>query len=122
MELGFIAGAPMTVLADFLGFMSTAFSVGSKTLNKKITKHEKTISIAEAKHLSVSGLFSKAIENNYFSDIEFNLILHEIEQYKSLKRQLINKAKSSSEVDVGVREQIREDHRKKLGSLVTITK
>ena len=122
MELGFIAGAPMTVLAGFLGFMSTAFSVGSKTLNKKITKHEKTISIAEAKHLSVSGLFSKAIENNYISDIEFNLILHEIEQYKSLKRQLINKAKSSSEVDVGVREQIREDHRKKLGSLVTITK
>ena len=112
----------MAVLAGFLGFMSTAFSVGSKTLNKKITKHEKTISIAEAKHLSASGLFSKAIENNYISDIEFNLILHEIEQYKSLKRQLINKAKSSSEVDVGVREQIGEDHRKKLGSLVTITK
>ena len=41
MELGFIVGAPMAVLAGFLGFMSTAFSVGSKTLSKKITKHEK---------------------------------------------------------------------------------
>ena len=41
MKLGFIAGAPMAVLACFLGFMSTAFSVGSKTLNEKITKHEK---------------------------------------------------------------------------------
>ena len=71
---------------------------------------------------SVCLSVEKAIENNYISDIEFNLILHEIEQYKSLKRQLINKAKSSSEVDVGVREQIREDYRKKLGSLVTITK
>ena len=113
----------MAVLACFLGFMSTAFGVGSKTLNKKITKHEKkTISIAETKHLSVSGLFSKAIENNSISDIEFNSILHEIEQYKSPKRQLINKAKSSSEVDVeAMREQIREYYRKKLRPLVTTT-
>ena len=50
MELGFIVGAPMAVIAGFIGFMSTAFSVGSKTLSKKITKHEKkTISIAETK-------------------------------------------------------------------------
>ena len=40
----------MAVIAGFIGFMSTAFSVGSKTLSKKITKHEKkTISIAETK-------------------------------------------------------------------------
>ena len=52
-------------LAAFLEFTSPALSVGSKTFNKKKnTKHEKTISIAEAKKLSVSGLFSKAIENN----------------------------------------------------------
>ena len=94
--------------------MSTAFSVGSKTLNKKITKHEKTISIAEAKRLSVSRLFSKAIETNSISDIEFNSILHEIEQYKSLKRHLKYKANISSEVDVdAIREQIKEDYRKK---------
>ena len=94
--------------------MSTAFSVGSKTLNKKITKHEKTISIAEAKRLSVSRLFSKAIETNSISDIEFNSILHEIEKYKSLKRHLKYKANISSEVDVdAIREQIKEDYRKK---------
>ena len=56
-------GAPMA-LAAFLGFTSPALSVGSKNFIKKITKHEKTISIAETKKLSVSGLFSKAIENN----------------------------------------------------------
>ena len=33
-------------------------------------------------------LFPKAIENSSISDMEFNSILHEIEQYKSLKRQL----------------------------------
>ena len=68
--IGIIAGAPIYV---------NSISVGSKTLNKKITKHEKTISIAEAKRLSVSRLFSKAIETNSISDIEFNSILHEIE-------------------------------------------
>ena len=108
----------MTVLAGFLGFMSTAFSAGSKTLNKKITKHEKTISIAEAKHLSVSGLFSKAIENNYISDIEFNLILHEIEQYKSLKRQLINKAKSSKLTSF-IEVLVRPGHRANIGRPTT---
>ena len=96
--------------------------LGARLSIRKLQNMKKTISIAKTKHLSVSGLFSKAIENNSISDIEFNSIFHEIEQYKSLKRQLINKAKSSSEVDVGVREQIREDYRKKLGSLVTITK
>ena len=109
------AGAPMAGLAGFLGFMTTAFSVGCKTLNKKITKHEITTSIAEAKQLSVSRLFSKAIENNPISDMEFHSSFHEIEQYKSLKRQLKNKAKISSEVDVdAIREQIKEDCQRKI--------
>ena len=74
---------------------------------------KKTISIAEAKHLSVSGLFSKATETNSISNMEFNSILHEIEQYKSLKRQLKYKANISSEVDVdAIREQIKENYRK----------
>ena len=96
--------------------------LGARLLIRKLQNMKKTISIAETKHLSVSGLFSKVIENNYISDIEFNSILHEIEHYKSPKRQLINKAKSSSEVDVeAMREQVREYYRKKLRSLVTTT-
>ena len=96
--------------------------LGARLSIRKLQNMKKTISIAETKHLSVSGLFSKAIENNSISDIEFNSILHEIEQYKSLKRQLINKAKSSSDVDVGVREQIREDYRKKFISCLYLYK
>lgn len=53
----------------FCRLFGTAFSVGSKTLNEKIKKHEKTISIAEVKHLSFRRLFSKAIENDNISDI-----------------------------------------------------
>ena len=86
--IGIIAGALIAALAGFLGFISVVFSVGSKNLNLTKKKQEKHISITEAEHMSVSKLFSKAIENNSVSDMEFNSIFHEIEQYNSVKRQL----------------------------------
>lgn len=43
-----IVGALIAGLAGFLGFFSTECSVGSKTLNKKIIKHEKNVSIDKA--------------------------------------------------------------------------
>lgn len=53
----------------------------------------------------------------------FNLILREIEQYRELKTRLRSEAKTPSErrerVDVeALREEIRNQHRKKLGSLI----
>ena len=77
------------------GSISMAFTVKSKKLNSKITKHEETISITEAKHLTISRLFSKAMQDESISDVEFDL--REIEQYYSLKNQLSRKA---NEVDV----------------------
>ena len=57
--IGAIAGVPMAGLPGFFNIISTVFSVESKSLNKKIVEHEKTISINEAKHLSVTGCFQK---------------------------------------------------------------
>ena len=45
------------------GSISMAFTVRSKKLHTNITKHEKTISIAVAKHFTTSRLFSKAIKD-----------------------------------------------------------
>lgn len=83
--IGMIVGAPMVNLTGLFVFISTAFTAGGKRLNKKITKIERTISISEAKHLSVCRLTSKAMNNNSISDIEFNSILLETEQNYSLK-------------------------------------
>ena len=58
-----IVGAPLADIAGLLGFISTAMTVGGRRLNKKITKHEKTISLAEAKHLLISKLISKALND-----------------------------------------------------------
>ena len=86
--IGALAGAPLAGIAGLMGVASTAVGVSSGRLNKKVTKHEKTISLAESKHRSVSRLVSKALTDGEVSDVEFNLILREIENYYSLKDEL----------------------------------
>ena len=93
-------GASMAGIAALMGITSTAAGVSSERLNKKLTKHEKTVSLAESKHISISRLVSKAMTDGEVSNIEFHLILREIENYYSLKGQLrreVKKIESSDE-------------------------
>ena len=71
--IGAIVGAPIAGIAALLGTASTAASTSSGRLNTKVIKHEKTISLAESKHLSVSRLVSRALTDGSISDVEFNL-------------------------------------------------
>ena len=103
--IGAVAGAPLAGIAGLIGIASTTAGVGSGRLNTKVTKHEKTISLAESNHLSVIRLVSKALTDGEVSDVEFNLILREIENYYSLKGQLrrevrIENTSSDEKVDV----------------------
>ena len=103
--IGAPIGAPIAGIACLLGTASTAASFGCGRLNTKVTKHEKTVSLAESKHLSVSRLVSKALTDGSISDVEFNLILREIDNYYSLKGRLRREVKientpSSEKVDV----------------------
>ena len=124
--IGALAGAPLAGIAGLMGIASTAAGVSSGRLNKKVTKHEKTISLAESKHLSVSRLVSKALTDGEVSDVEFNLILREIENYYSLKGQLrrevrIENKSSDEKVDVeAIKKEIKNEYQKKLGSLINI--
>ena len=118
--IGVIAGAPLAGIAGLLGFLSTAMTIGSKKMNTKITKHEKTVSLAESSQLSICKLISKAMNDGQISDVEFNLILREVEQYHSLKNGLRKEMKSEG-VDVeAIKQQIKDEYQKKLGSLVNI--
>ena len=103
--IGTLAGVPIAGIATLMGITSTAAGVSSERLNKKVTKHEKTVSLAESKHLSVSRLVSKALTDGSISDVELTLILREIENYYSLKGQLRREVKienisSSEKVDI----------------------
>ena len=124
--IGAIVGAPIAGIAALLGTASTAASVGSGRLNAKVTKHEKTVSLAESQHLSVSRLVSKALTDGSISDVEFNLILREIDNYYSLKGQLRREVKienisSDKKVDIeALRQEIKNIYQQKLGSLIDI--
>ena len=124
--IGTLVGAPLAGIAGLMGIASTAVGVGSLKLNKKVTKHEKTISLAESKHLSISRQVSKALTDGSISDVEFNLILLEIENYYSLKGQLrrevrIENKSSDEKVDVeALKEEIKKIYQQKLGSLINI--
>ena len=113
--IGALAGAPLAGIAGLMGIASTAVGVGSIKLNKKVTKHEKTISLAESNHLSVNRLVSKALNDGSISDVEFKLILREIENYYSLKDQLrrevrIQNTSSDEKVDVeALKEEIKKN-------------
>ena len=112
--IGAIVGAPIAGIAALLGTASTAASASSGRLNTKVIKHEKTISLAESKHLSVSRLVSRALTDGSISDVEFNLILREIDNYYSLKGQLRREVKienisSDEKVDVeALRQEIKK--------------
>ena len=125
--IGAIIGAPIAGIAALLGTFSTAASVGSGRLNKKVTKHEKTISLAESQHVFVSKLVSKAMIDGVVSDAEFHLILREIENYYSLKGQLrreVKKIENSSDKNIDVealRQEFKKKFQQKLGSLIDIS-
>ena len=123
--IGAIVGAPIAGISALMGITTTAAGVSSERLNKKLTKHEKTISLAESKHLSISRLVSKAMSDGTISDVEFNLILREIENYYSLKGQLRREVKkieniSSDEKVDALRQELKKNIQQKLGSLIDI--
>ena len=119
-------GVPIAGIAAVMGLFSTTAGVSSERLNKKVTKHEKTVSLAESKHLSVSRLVSKALTDGSISDVGFNLILREIDNYYSLKGQLRREVKienisSGEKVDVEtLRQELKKKFQQKLGSLIDI--
>ena len=124
--IGAIIGAPIAGIAALLGTFSTVAGAGSGRLHKKITKHEKTIFLAESKHLSVSRLVSKVMSDGEVTDAEFHLILREIENYNSLKSQLRRKVKkienSSENIDVeALRQELKKKIQQELGSLIDIS-
>ena len=124
--IGAIIGAPIAGVATLMGITSTAAGVSSERLNARVTKHEKTVSLAESKHLSVSRLVSKAMTDGSISEVEFNLILREIDNYYSLKGQLRREVKiensSGEKVDVEtLRQELKKKIQQKLGSLIDIS-
>ena len=82
---GIVASPALAGVATVFGLLSAGFTVMSKRLEKKVTKHEKIYTLALAKRNSVSELVSKALTDKRISDSEFSIILPEVQKYHELK-------------------------------------
>ena len=84
-SFGIVASPALAGVATVFGLLSAEFTVVSKRLEKKVTRHEKIYTLAVAKLNSVPELVSKALTDKIISDSEFTIILCEVQKYHELK-------------------------------------
>ena len=82
---GIVASPALAGVATLCGLGSVGFAAASKRLERKVTKHEKICTLAQAKRNSVNELVSKALADKQISDVEFRIITREVEKYHELK-------------------------------------
>ena len=82
---GIVASPALAGVATLCGLASVGFAAASKRLQRKVTKHEKIYTLAQAKRNSVNELVSQALADKQISDVEFRIITREVEKYHKLK-------------------------------------
>ena len=85
---GIVASSALAGVATLCGLGSVGFATASKRLNRKVAKHEKIYTLAQAKRNSVNELVSQALADKQISDVEFHIITHEVEKYHELKAEI----------------------------------
>ena len=113
-------GLPLAASLGGHGLVCEVVSViagaSAKKVSRKVTKHEKTVSVCESKINSLKDRISTALADERISDEEFENILAEMKKYHEMKKDIRRKVKKTAEDD-GVsqlRRQIHADILKKL--------
>ena len=85
-------GLPLAASLGGLGLVCGVVSVitgeAGKNVSRKVTKHEKTVSVCESKINSLKDRISKALADDRISDEEFENILAEMSKYHELKKDI----------------------------------
>ena len=68
--------------------MSVITGEAGKKVSRKVTKHEKTVSVCESKINSLKDRISKALADDRISDEEFENILAEMSKYNEMKKDI----------------------------------
>ena len=88
-------GLPVAISLGALGGICTVVSVITsdlvKSISKNVAKHEKTVSVCQAKLNTIKDIVSKALEDDKISAEEFHLITSEVEKYHEMKRSIRRK-------------------------------
>ena len=116
-------GLPVSVALGVVGGACALTSVVTaslaKAVSRKVSKHEKTVSVCQAKINTIKDVVSKALMDNRISHEEFVLVKSEYEKYYGMKRLIreknIKQPPSKPQVDVKkMEEDIRAEILKKL--------
>ena len=101
-------GLPLAASLGGLGLICGVVSViageAGKMVSRKVTKHEKTVSVCETKINSLKDRISKALADDRISDEEFENILAERAKYHEMKKDIRhnfqkNKVKKTVDAD-----------------------
>ena len=118
-------GLPVSVSLGVVGGVCALTSVVTaslaKAISKKVSNHEKTVSVCQAKINTIKDTVSKALTDNRVSHEEFVLIKSEFEKYYEMKRSIRKRNKQQpppppvQQVDLKkMEEEIRAEILKKL--------
>ena len=111
-------GLPLAASLGGLGLICGVVSVitGFK-VSRKVTKHEKTVSVCESKINSLKDRISKALADDRISDEEFENILTEMSKYHELKKDIrvgFKKNKAKKTADGGARQEVADELRREI--------
>ena len=117
-------GAPLAVGLGISGAVTGAISLIGNIFSKKATtkaeKHLKIKTLASAKLDTISSHISKALMDDFISNEEFNLVMEEMNKYKTLKEEVRNnmKKKLKTEEEESLIEKGRQEARESFRRLV----
>ena len=119
--VGLPLAASLGGLGLICGVVSVIAAASAKKVSRKVTKHEKTVSVCESKIDSLKDRISKALADDRLSDEEFENILAEMSKYHEMKKDIrrhfqknkVKKTEDSGEVSQ-LRRQIHAEILKKL--------
>ena len=117
--VGLPLAASLGGLGLICGIASVITAASAKKFSRKVTKHEKIVSVCESKSNSLKDRISKALADDRLSDEEFNDILAEMDKYHEMKKDISrkfqkNKTKKTAEDVSELRRQIHAEILKKL--------
>ena len=114
-------GLPVSIALGVVGGACALTSVATaslaKAISNKVSKHEKTVSVCQAKINTIKDVVSKALTDNKISHEEFVLIKSEYEKYYEMKRSIREKNRTPTLPQADVKkmeEEIRAEILKKL--------
>ena len=96
-------GAPFALALGISGVVTGAISLIGNIFSKKATtkaeKHLKIRTLAAAKLDTIASHVSKALTDDFISNEEFNLILEEMNKYKTMKEEVRSNTKKKLKAD-----------------------